>query len=99
MDERIRQSDLMLEQVFDLLKEVRDDQKDHRKETQTFALDQLGLRKDLNSLQTEVAEMKPQVEAHEAVYRHGKMLGTAFVALMSWLGWDTFKNHWPWGKH
>jgi precorrin-4 methylase len=91
--------DNQLEQIHDLMREMRDEARDHRKETQAYIVAQAKMRKDVEVLTTTVSEIEEKVEQHHAVYRFGKTAGMLIAAVFSWAGYDAFKNHWPWGRH
>lgn len=99
MEDR-RRSDQQISEIFDLMREMRDEQREHRSETKTFMLDQVAIKKDVENLQEDVKAMGEKVEKHEGVYKFSKAIGTAIVAILGWLGWDTISNHLPkWRGH
>jgi chaperonin cofactor prefoldin len=91
--------DNQLEQIHELMREMREEARGHRKETQAYIVSQTKLQKDVETIKTVISEMEPKVERHDNVYRFGKTAGTVIAAVFTWAGYDAFKNHWPWGRH
>jgi tetrahydromethanopterin S-methyltransferase subunit A len=96
MEDR-RRSDQQISEIFDLMREMRDEQREHRSETRTFMLDQVAIKKDVENLQADVKEMGEKVDQHHGVYVKGKALGALITLVLGWVGWDTVKNHLHWG--